>query len=93
QDPVEPEAAAPEATVTAAAADPRESASETRPAPEPSDDEGDRPQLPQRRRQDHAAERPHPVRSAGAAEDVAHDPGLMAAFQTGLRRAEEAETP
>jgi hypothetical protein len=74
-------------------ADPRVSDSEPQPAPVPSDGEGDRPRLPQRRRRDHAAERPHPVRSAGASEDIAHDPGLMAAFQTGLRRAEEAETP
>ncbi|GGN95895.1 hypothetical protein GCM10011579_096820 [Streptomyces albiflavescens] len=93
QDPVEPEAADPGATVMTAAADARASDSETKPAPVPSDSEGDRPRLPQRRRQDHAAERPHPVRSASASEDITHDPGLMAAFQTGLRRAEEAETP
>ncbi|MFD7409850.1 sensor histidine kinase [Streptomyces sp. NPDC059866] len=93
QDPVEPEAADPRATATTVVADPRVSDSEPQPAPVPSDGEGDRPRLPQRRRRDHAAEQPHPVRSAGASEDIAHDPGLMAAFQTGLRRAEEAETP
>lgn len=92
QDSVEPEAAAPRATVTTVVADPRVSDSEAHPAPVPTDGEDDRPGLPQRRRQDHTAERPHPLRSAGASEDIAHDPGLMAAFQTGLRRAEEAET-
>lgn len=93
QDPVEPEAAAlrvPEMTVVAG---PRVSDSEPESAPVPSDGEDDRPRLPQRRRQDHAAELPRPVGSSGASEDIAHDPGLMAAFQTGLRRAEEAETP
>ncbi|MFF9407552.1 ATP-binding protein [Streptomyces anandii] len=94
QDPVEPEATDPPATVTTVVADPGVSASEPQPAtPVPSDGEDDRPRLPQRRRQDHGAERPHPVPSAGAGEHIAHDPGLMAAFQTGLRRAEEAETP
>ncbi|MGW2856996.1 hypothetical protein ACWDAZ_35490 [Streptomyces sp. NPDC001215] len=93
QEPVEPEAAAPGATVTSVAADPGVLDSEPEPAPMPSDSEGDRPRLPQRHRRDHAAEQPHPVRSAGSSEDIAHDPGLMAAFQTGLRRAEEAETP
>ncbi|MFE2521802.1 sensor histidine kinase [Streptomyces mirabilis] len=92
QDTVEPEAADPRATEMTVGADPRVSDSEPEPAPVRSDGEDDRPLLPQRRRQDHAAELPHPVRSAGASEDIAHDPGLMAAFQTGLRRAEEAET-
>lgn len=92
QDPVEPETADSRATAVGVVADPLVSESATQPAPVPSDGEDDRPRLPQRRRQDHAAERPHPVPSAGAAEDIAHDPGLMAAFQTGLRRAEEAET-
>ncbi|MFF9359972.1 sensor histidine kinase [Streptomyces griseoluteus] len=91
-DPVEPEATDPPATVTTVGADPLVSDSEPRPAPMASDGEDDRPRLPQRRR-DHVVERPHPVPSAGSSEDVAHDPGLMAAFQTGLRRAEEAETP
>jgi hypothetical protein len=92
-DPVEPEAADSRAAEMTVDTDPRVSDSEPEPAPVPSDGEDDRPQLPQRRRQDHAAELPHPVRSTGASEDIAHDPGLMAAFQTGLRRAEEAETP
>ncbi|GGW56984.1 hypothetical protein GCM10010503_37820 [Streptomyces lucensis JCM 4490] len=74
-------------------ADPSVSDSASGPAPAPSDGEDDRPRLPQRRRQDHAAEVPQPVGGTGAAEDIEHDPGLMAAFQTGLRRAEEAETP
>lgn len=92
QDPGEPEVTAHPATVMTVVADPRVSDSEPQPAPMPSDSEDDRPRLPQRRR-DHAAEQPHPVPSAGTSEDIAHDPGLMAAFQTGLRRAEEAETP
>ncbi|MFF4302628.1 sensor histidine kinase [Streptomyces sp. NPDC001601] len=92
QDPGESEATDPPATVLTVVADPRVSDSEPQPAPMPSDGEDDRPRLPQRRRQDHAAEQPHPVPGTGAAEDIAHDPGLMAAFQTGLRRAEEAET-
>lgn len=92
QDPLEPEAAEPRATAVTVVVDPRVSESGPQPAPVPSDGEGDRPRLPQRHRRDHAAERPHPVRSAGASEDIAHDPGLMAAFQTGLRRAEDAET-
>jgi signal transduction histidine kinase len=92
-EPVEPEAAEARAPVMTAVADPRVPDGEPQPAPVPSDGEGDRPRLPQRHRRDHAAERPHPVRSPSAAEDIAHDPGLMAAFQTGLRRAEEAETP
>ncbi|MFE3638911.1 sensor histidine kinase [Streptomyces sp. NPDC059168] len=58
-----------------------------------SDGEDDRPQLPQRRRQEPADQPSHPVPGPGAREDIAHDPGLMAAFQTGLRRAEEADTP
>ncbi|MFE0509565.1 sensor histidine kinase [Streptomyces sp. NPDC058964] len=81
------------ATETTVVADPSVSDSAPGPAPAPSDGEDDRPRLPQRRRQDHAAEVPQPVGGAGAAEDIEHDPGLMAAFQTGLRRAEEAETP
>ncbi|MGW1172014.1 sensor histidine kinase [Streptomyces sp. NPDC002550] len=92
QDPVEPETADSRATAVGVVADPLVSESGTQPAPVPSDGEDDRPRLPQRRRQDHGAERPHPVPSARAAEDIPHDPGLMAAFQTGLRRAEEAET-
>ena len=93
QAPVEPEAADPRATEMTAVADPPVSDSGPEPAPVSADSEGDRPRLPQRRRQDQAVERPHPVRGAGAFENVAHDPGLMAAFQSGLRRAEEAETP
>ncbi|MEU6770150.1 ATP-binding protein [Streptomyces sp. NPDC046759] len=93
QETVEHEASDLTATATTVAEDPGVSDSGPRPAPVPSDSEGDRPRLPQRRRQDHAAERPQPVRSSGASEDLEHDPGLMAAFQTGLRRAEEAETP
>ncbi|MEU7302953.1 ATP-binding protein [Streptomyces sp. NPDC007206] len=93
QDPVEPEAADPRATVESVVADPRVPDSASQAAPVPSDGADDRPQLPRRRRQGDAAERPHPVPSTGACEDIAHDPGLMAAFQAGLRRAEEAETP
>ncbi|MGW7530204.1 sensor histidine kinase [Streptomyces sp. NPDC054783] len=92
QDPVEPEATDPPATVMTVVADPRVSDSEPQPAPMPSDGEDDRPRLPQRRR-DHVAEQSHLLPSASTSEDIAHDPGLMAAFQTGLRRAEEAETP
>ncbi|MFF4213687.1 ATP-binding protein [Streptomyces sp. NPDC001796] len=91
-DPVEPEAADLRATAEVVA-DPRVSDSEPQPAPVPSDGADDRPQLPQRRRQSHAAERPHAAPSTGVSEDTSHDPGLMAAFQTGMRRAEEAETP
>ncbi|MEV6740634.1 ATP-binding protein [Streptomyces sp. NPDC051104] len=93
QDPVEPDVADPRATVATVVTDPRVPHFEPQPAPVPSDGADDRPQLPQRRRQGHAAERPHPVPSTDASEDIAHDPGLMAAFQAGLRRAEEAETP
>ncbi|BCL24097.1 hypothetical protein GCM10017668_59400 [Streptomyces tuirus] len=93
QDPAEPDATDPPTTGTTVVADPPVSDPEPQPAPMPSDGEEDRPQLPRRRR-DQAAEQPHPVPSAGSSsEDVAHDPGLMAAFQTGLRRAEETETP
>ncbi|MFF0105036.1 sensor histidine kinase [Streptomyces hirsutus] len=92
QDPVEPDATDPPATGMTVVADPLVSDPEPQPAPMPSDGEDDRPQLPKRHR-DHAAEQPRPVPSAGGSEDIAHDPGLMAAFQTGLRRAEEAETP
>ena len=92
RDPVEPEATDPPATGVTVVADPLVSDPERQPAPMPSDGDDDRPRLPQRRR-DHAAEQPRPVPSAGSSEDIAHDPGLMAAFQTGLRRAEEAETP
>ncbi|MFD6024293.1 sensor histidine kinase [Streptomyces griseoluteus] len=91
-DPVEPETTDPTAAVMTVGADPLVSDAVPQRAPVPSDGADDRPRLPQRRR-DHAAERPHPVPGAGGSEDVAHDPGLMAAFQTGLRRAEEAETP
>ncbi|MGX1548939.1 sensor histidine kinase [Streptomyces adustus] len=66
---------------------------EAQPSSVPSDSQDDRPRLPQRRRQDPVDQPSHPVRSPGAREDIAHDPGLMAAFQTGLRKAEEAETP
>ncbi|MGW1587969.1 ATP-binding protein [Streptomyces sp. NPDC002386] len=92
-DPVETGAVDPRAPEAIAVAEPSAPDAGPEPAPAPSDGEDDRPRLPQRRRQDHAAGAPQPVRGAGAAEDIAHDPGLMAAFQTGLRRAEEAETP
>ncbi|MGW1541356.1 ATP-binding protein [Streptomyces sp. NPDC002309] len=96
--PVRPEAAEPRGAAVTVVEDPPVPDAEPRPAPVPSEGqsqgeeevEGDRPRLPQRRRRDHAAEQRHPVRSAGASEDIAHDPGLMAAFQTGLRRAEDA---
>ncbi|MES4891757.1 ATP-binding protein [Streptomyces sp. NPDC096012] len=93
QDPVAAEAADPRATGATLVADPPVPDGEPQGAPAPSDGAEDRPQLPQRRRQDDAAKRPRPVPANGASEDVAHDPGLMAAFQSGLRRAEEAETP
>lgn len=89
----EPEAADPRAIEPNVVADPHMSDSGSRFVPAAVGGENDRPPLPQRRRGDPAAERPHPVRAAGADEDLAHDPGLMAAFQTGLRRAEEAQTP
>ncbi|MFJ9733390.1 sensor histidine kinase [Streptomyces sp. NPDC101171] len=89
----EPETVGPRATDTAGIGDPGVSGPGPEPAPALADGDDDRPRLPQRRRQDHAAEVPQPARDAVAAEDTAHDPGLMAAFQTGLRRAEEAETP
>jgi signal transduction histidine kinase len=92
QDPAESVAADP-GTTTNAVTDPPVSDSGPEPAPLSSDGVDERPRLPQRRRQEQDAEAPRPVRDAGAAEDVDHDPGLMAAFQTGLRRAEEAETP
>ncbi|MFJ6843630.1 ATP-binding protein [Streptomyces griseoluteus] len=92
QDPVEPEATDTPTAGMTRGVDLLVSESEPQPAPTVSDSEDDRPRLPQRRR-DHVAERPYPVPSAASSEDVAHDPGLMAAFQTGLRRAEEAETP
>ncbi|MFE0351309.1 sensor histidine kinase [Streptomyces griseoluteus] len=91
-DRVVPEATDPPATGMTGVAEPLVSDSEPQPARTHSDGEDDRPRLPQRRR-DHAAAQPRPVPSAGSSEDVAHDPGLMAAFQAGLRRAEEAETP
>ncbi|MEU6548329.1 ATP-binding protein [Streptomyces sp. NPDC046859] len=89
----EAEAVDPRAAEASVGAQPSRSDTGPEPAPACSDGEDDRPELPQRRRQDHAGEAPQPVRSAAAAEDIAHDPGLMAAFQTGLRRAEEAQTP
>ncbi|WP_307622705.1 ATP-binding protein [Streptomyces sp. V3I7] len=56
--------------------------------------DADRPSLPKRRRQEHLApelrdgeRREAPAR--GAAADPEHDAGLMAAFRTGVRQAEE----
>lgn len=62
------------------------------PAPDaaPSAEDG-RPSLPKRRRQEHLAPE---LREASptdvTAEEADHDPGLMAAFRTGVRRAEES---
>ncbi|MFJ3338165.1 ATP-binding protein [Streptomyces sp. NPDC086766] len=57
--------------------------------PEP---EAARPSLPRRRRQEHLApELRHAPPTDAAAEEADHDPGLMAAFRTGVRRAEETE--
>lgn len=91
--PAEPDATDPPATETTVVADPPVSDPEPQHAPTSSDGEDDdRPQLPRRRR-DQTPEQPNPAPSAGSSfEDTAHDPGLMAAFQTGLRRAEETET-
>jgi signal transduction histidine kinase len=65
------------------------------PGPRPAPDDG-RPSLPKRRRQEHLSpELRKPLRDSGTPEDVEHDPGLMAAFQSGVRRAEgskEADT-
>ncbi|MEV7689082.1 ATP-binding protein [Streptomyces bungoensis] len=52
--------------------------------------ESDRPSLPKRRRQEHLAPELRDAPSTEApAEEADHDPGLMAAFRTGVRRAEE----
>ncbi|MGP4113415.1 sensor histidine kinase [Streptomyces sp. 4N509B] len=50
------------------------------------------PPLPRRRRQEHLTSelRDAPVTGDPAPEDVAHDPGLLAAFRDGFRQAEEA---
>ncbi|MFF8944669.1 ATP-binding protein [Streptomyces sp. NPDC014864] len=54
--------------------------------------EAARPSLPRRRRQEHLApELRHAPPTDAAAEEADHDPGLMAAFRTGVRRAEETE--
>ena len=56
--------------------------------------EHSRPRLPQRRRQEHLA--PEPRRTAAGSaplEDVEHNPDLMAAFQAGMRQAEEDDDP
>ncbi|WP_251017954.1 sensor histidine kinase KdpD [Streptomyces sp. ISL-1] len=51
-----------------------------------------RPVLPKRRRQEHLSPQlRQPSHAAAAPKEVEHDPGLMAAFQTGVRLAEEAE--
>ena len=58
-------------------------------APAPEDD---RPSLPKRHRQEHLA--PELLQASTtdvAAKEPDHDPGLMAAFRTGVRRAEEYE--
>ncbi|MET8679553.1 ATP-binding protein [Streptomyces sp. NPDC004647] len=58
-------------------------------APTPGED---RPLLPKRRRQEHLSpELRQPPHAAVASKDVEHDAGLMAAFQTGIRLAEEAK--
>jgi signal transduction histidine kinase len=50
-----------------------------------------RPSLPTRNPQGHLpSELREPGRVAGRLEDVEHSPGLMAAFQSGVRQAEEA---
>ncbi len=54
--------------------------------------ESSRPSLPKRRRQEHLAPELRDAPSAEVpAEEADHDPGLMAAFRTGVRRAEETE--
>ncbi|WP_063804092.1 sensor histidine kinase [Streptomyces bungoensis] len=54
--------------------------------------ESHRPSLPKRRRQEHLApELRHAPPAEVPAEEADHDPGLMAAFRTGVRRAEETE--
>ncbi|WP_255923933.1 sensor histidine kinase [Streptomyces humicola] len=63
----------------------------TAPAPQIAAPEGMRPALPTRRRQEHLVpELRQPSDSAGAPEEIEHDPGLIAAFQAGFRLAEDA---
>ncbi|WP_063784997.1 ATP-binding protein [Streptomyces sp. TP-A0356] len=51
-----------------------------------------RPSLPKRRRQEHLApELREADQTDVVVEEAEHDPGLMAAFQTGVRRAERSE--
>jgi signal transduction histidine kinase len=65
------------------------------PRPAPTADptpEGPRPSLPTRRRQEHLSpELRQPSHSSAPLEEVEHNPGLMAAFQAGIRRAENFE--
>jgi signal transduction histidine kinase len=56
--------------------------------------ESARPSLPVRNPQGHLpSELRAPTRSAGRLEEVEHSPGLMAAFQSGVRQAEDAPEP
>ncbi|MEU6573710.1 ATP-binding protein [Streptomyces sp. NPDC046805] len=76
------------------------------PEPEPAEpymtpaQENGRPSLPKRRRQENLApELREPARQEAAhaepaaVADIDHDPGLMAAFRTGVRRAEDPTEP
>ncbi|MBA0052296.1 ATP-binding protein [Streptomyces sp. AJS327] len=58
-------------------------------------DGGDRPRLPKRRRQEHlVTELREPARQAAQEDpEETHDPGLMAAFRTGISRAEREVGP
>lgn len=61
------------------------------PVPTPVLPQDPRPSLPTRKPQGHLpAELREPAREAGRLEDVEHSPGLMAAFQSGVRQAEGA---
>lgn len=61
------------------------------PNPEAASAQDPRPSLPTRNPQGHLpAELREPTREAGRLEDVEHSPGLMSAFQSGVRQAEDA---
>ncbi|MFJ8201329.1 ATP-binding protein [Streptomyces sp. NPDC096152] len=82
-----PRAGSPQSAADPAVTDGHEAPDSEMPAPEAA-----RPSLPRRRRQEHLApELRHAPPTDAAAEEADHDPGLMAAFRTGVRRAEETE--